>query len=80
MSEDLSWYRRHRQEWIAETVRVFGYINRKHIERKFDVTAAVASLDLRVFQRENPGALIYDGTGKRYASPEYEPLEGDFIR
>ncbi len=72
------WFARHRQEWIAETVRIFGYINRKHIERKFEITSAVASTDLREFMRANPDALIYDGTGKRYASPEYEPLEGDF--
>ena len=75
--DDLRWFARHRQEWIAETVRVFGYINRIHIQRKFGITAAVASTDLRTFQQENPKALIYDKTGKRYASPEFEPVAGD---
>lgn len=60
------WFTRHRQEWIAETIRVFGFINREHIERKFGISTAWASVDLRTFQAENPGAIEYDKSAKRY--------------
>lgn len=62
----MRWFERHRQEWIAETVRVFGYINREHIERKFGISTPQASLDLRRFQQDNPGAIKYDVINKRY--------------
>jgi hypothetical protein len=64
----VKWFAQHRQEWIAETVRVFGFINRSHIERKFRVSTPQASMDLREFVRANPGALVYDASGKRYTS------------
>lgn len=60
------WFVQHRQEWIEETVRVFGFINRKHIERKFGVSTAQASLDLRVFQEAHPDAIRYNTTAKRF--------------
>lgn len=64
----MRWFERHRQEWIAETFRVFGYINRQHIERKFGVSTPQASLDLREFQRLNPGKIAYDKSAKRYTN------------
>lgn len=62
----MTWYTQHRQEWIAETLRVFGYINREHIERKFGVSTPQASLDLREFQRNHPQCVTYNKTAKRY--------------
>lgn len=62
----MRWFEQHRQEWIAETLRVFGYINREHIERKFGVSTPQASVDLRTFQERNPGAIAYDTSAKRY--------------
>jgi len=61
-----NWFAKHRQEWIKETVYVFGYINREHIERKFKVSTPQASLDLKIFQTENKGLLNYNKTSKRY--------------
>jgi len=61
-----NWFVRHRQEWIAETLRVFGFINREHIERKFGISTPQASLDLQLFQSENPGAITYNKSSKRY--------------
>lgn len=60
------WFATHRQEWIAETVRVFGFINREHIERKFGISTPQASLDLSLFQKQNPDAVIYNKSSKRY--------------
>jgi hypothetical protein len=64
----LNWFAAHRQEWIAETVRVFGFINREHIERKFGVSTPQASMDLREFIRANPDRIVYDKSAKRYAA------------
>jgi hypothetical protein len=55
-----------RQEWIAETIRVFGFINREHIERKFGISTPQASVDLSAFQRDNPGVVAYNTSAKRY--------------
>ena len=64
----MAWAEEYRQEWIAQTLRVFGFINRFHIMRMFGVSDAQASLDLRRFMREHPGAMAYDGSAKRYVS------------
>lgn len=56
----------YRQNWIAETLRVFGYINRTHLMRKFGISSQQASHDLGRFQEEQPGLMLYDTTAKRY--------------
>lgn len=60
------WFFVQRQQWIAETIRVFGFINREHIEKKFGISTPQASLDLAQFQRENPDAIAYNKSAKRY--------------
>lgn len=62
----MRWFEQHRQEWIAEALRVYGYLNREHIVRKFNVSIPQASLDLRTFQEAHPGAIRYDASAKRY--------------
>ncbi|MFK4719286.1 hypothetical protein ABIE89_000386 [Bradyrhizobium niftali] len=37
-----------RQEWITKTLRVFGLINREHLERKFNISTPQASSDVLV--------------------------------
>jgi hypothetical protein len=64
----VRWFERHRLEWIAETLRVFGFINREHIERKFGVSTPQASADLQEFQRLYPTAMRYDKSAKRYVA------------
>lgn len=68
MSDVLNgnWFVQQRQEWIAETLRVFGYINREHIELKFGISTPQASADLQKFQCENPQAITYNKFSKRY--------------
>jgi hypothetical protein len=66
MSEN--WFATQRQEWIAETLRIFGFINREHIKRKFGVSTPQASLDLREFQKRHPEAVVYDKSMKRYVT------------
>jgi hypothetical protein len=60
------WFIKHRLEWIAETLRVFGYINREHLERKFGISTPQASSDLAAFQKNWPDAITYNKVTKRY--------------
>lgn len=62
----VNWFVRHRQEWIAETIRIFGFINREHIERKFGVSVQQASIDLQLFQKQNPETIVYSAGLKQY--------------
>lgn len=64
----LRWFEQQRIDWIAETLRVFGYINRAHLERKFGISTPQASADLRRFQQLDPTAVTYDKTAKRYVA------------
>lgn len=62
----MNWFAQHRQDWIEDTLFVFGFINRDHLMRKFGVSVVQASKDLQAFQRMNPGAMTYNATTKRY--------------
>jgi hypothetical protein len=62
----MNWFQTHRIEWIAETLRVFGYINREHLISKFGISAAQAAKDFSEFKRLNPNALRYDLSAKKY--------------
>jgi hypothetical protein len=53
-------------EWIAEALRVYGFINREHLQRKFGISQPQASKDLQTYQRLHPGAMTYDLSGKCY--------------
>ncbi len=62
----MSWCEDQRMAWIEETVRIFGYINREHIMKKFGVSTPQASVDLNRFMRRYPGRIVYDQHAKRY--------------
>lgn len=62
------WFLQQRMEWIAETLRVFGYINREHLERKFGISTPQASKDLAAFQLAHPTAMAYDSSAKCYVA------------
>jgi len=60
------WFVRYRQAWIAEVLYIFGFINREHLIRKFEVSMPQASNDLQQFMREQPGRMKYNAKSKRY--------------
>lgn len=60
------WFERYRQEWIAEVLHVYGFINREHLQRKFGISTPQASLDLQRFGRAHPKAMRYDTSRKCY--------------
>lgn len=62
----MNWFQRQRISWIAETLDVFGFINREHIMRKFGISQPQASADLRLFDRLHPKAMVYNVNAKRY--------------
>lgn len=62
----MRWFEQYRMNWIAETLRVVGFINREHLERKFGMSTPQASKDLAAFLRAHPTAMTYDGSAKRY--------------
>lgn len=66
LSTESNWFVQHRLEWIAETLRIFGFINRVHIERKFGISTPQASADLQIFEIKNPGVVKYNRSSKRY--------------
>ncbi len=67
----MRWFESHRMEWIAETIRIFGYINREHLIRKFGISVPQASKDLAYFQRLNPQSITYDLSAKRYIRKDH---------
>lgn len=62
----LKYYQRERMEWIADCLRVYGFVNRKHIMRKFGMSHPQASSDMTLFRRRNPGAVKYDLSNKMF--------------
>jgi hypothetical protein len=68
------WFVQQRMDWIAETLRIFGFINREHLQRKFGISQPQASNDLTAFQRAHPAAMFYDVSAKRYVAAEHRSL------
>jgi hypothetical protein len=66
MMDNLRWFKQHRMDWIGECLRVYGFINREHIERKFGLSTPQASIDLNNFQKLYPDTMRYDVKEKRY--------------
>lgn len=63
-----NWFHWHRQGWIEEMLNVYGFINREHLMRKFGISRPQASHDLRTFMENNPRAMEYDMSAKRYVA------------
>lgn len=72
MSEEFKYFQRERLEWIKESLKVFGFINRAHIMRKFGLSLPQASADLTLFQQTYPKLIAYDPNAKVYYSPQFK--------
>lgn len=64
------WFQNHRLEWIKETIEIFGFINREHVEKKFRVSTPQASKDLCAAMGRYPALMTYNGSRKRYELKE----------
>src|SRR5262249_7592816 len=60
-----TWYMNYRQAWIAEMLRIYGFINREHLMRKFGLSRAQATHDLKRFLRTHPDRMRYNVSLKR---------------
>lgn len=62
----MRWFAEYRVAWIKESAEIFGTVRREHIMKKFGVSPAQASLDLREVQSRWPELLRYDLHEKIY--------------
>jgi hypothetical protein len=62
----MNWFMEFRQAWIKESVEIFGFINREHIVKKFDVSIQIASGDLQAAMKRWPTLMAYNVHTKRY--------------
>lgn len=69
----MRWFEQQPMSWIAETLRIFGFINREHLERKFGISTPQASKDLQRFQKLFPSACAYNLTAHHYESKRPKP-------
>lgn len=60
-----AWAKAYRLAWIADTIRVYGFMNREHVERKFGISTPQASQDMQEAMRANP-AIGYNRVSKRF--------------
>lgn len=60
------WFKRQRQQYIMQTLVLLGRVNRADLMRHFDISAAIASTDIRAFLAEHPTTMAYDKTAKAY--------------
>lgn len=58
-------------------LRIYGFINREHLVRKFRVSIPQASKDLNKFLKEYPDRMVYNQHLKRY---EHKPFDKEEIR
>ena len=65
-----NWFGEARLSWIKEIVEIFGFINREHIEKKFGVSVAQASMDIRAAQERWPHLFEYNKSAKQYVAQE----------
>ena len=60
----LSWAQEQRQDWIAEMVCIYGFINREHVVRKFRISVPQAAMDFAIFLKTHKGIMAYDAKAK----------------
>lgn len=63
---DNTWYVEFRQQWIKESVEIFGFINRSHIMHKFGISVQQASFDIREVLLRWPNLMKYNTSTKQY--------------
>jgi hypothetical protein len=60
------WFAEQRQAWIKESLEIFGAVRREHVMKKFRISTAQASLDLRETKGRWPDLMEYDLSEKIY--------------
>lgn len=60
-----AYFKKLRVAWILETIEIYGFINREHVEKKFGVSTPQASQDIGDALRQD-NRVVYDASAKRY--------------
>ncbi|MEM7301899.1 MAG: hypothetical protein AAF468_12505 [Pseudomonadota bacterium] len=60
------YFQRMRMDWIAEMLRIYGFINRGHLAKKFEISIQQAANDFADFKRQNPNAMHFCTKRKAY--------------
>jgi len=63
---DMRWAKEQRMKFIAARLGSEGFINRRHIQDEFGVSAPQASADLSAFAKLKPGTMTYNPSTKRF--------------
>lgn len=66
MGRGHNWFQEYRYDWIVEAVRVYGFINRYHVVRKFGVSTPQASMDIQEVLKRYPELLEFNSNTKCY--------------
>ncbi len=66
MTRNCRWFELYRREWIMEMLRIYGFINREHLQEKFGISQPQASIDLGRFMKSYPNWMHYDLNRKCY--------------
>ncbi len=66
----MTWFTDQRYAWIKESLEIFGAVRREHIMKKFGVSTAQASNDLREVRSLYPDLMQYDLSEKVYKTRE----------
>jgi len=61
-----NWFRSTRVNWVVETVQIYGFINRRHLCRKFGVSKAQAAIDMKAVLAAHPTLMNYNAVRRRY--------------
>lgn len=64
----LRWQIAQRMIFIDGRMNSPGFIQRRHLEDKFQISKPQASIDLQNYMRRNPGRMTYDKSAKRYVA------------
>ena len=57
-------------------LQIYGFINRHHLMRKFDISMPQASMDIRAYMKAHPDAMIYDLSQKQYVKKTTSDAQG----
>ena len=60
------WFKLHRQEWILEMVEIYGFINQKHVMKKFRISKPQAAIDFKEVLEKHPKLIKYNTSTRRY--------------
>lgn len=66
-----------RQWYIGQHLLKHGFINRLDVIQIFNVTPAVVSADIGAWMKNNPGAIAYNESRKRYELVSAQTPEGN---